>query len=64
MDRLIEGGKREEAAVAQARQNTPLDDLDSDFDFGFVPRPKRPRRNDGGAAMAGEIGMGLLTIGS
>src|SRR5437867_8030218 len=37
VDRLIEGGKREEAAVAQARQNPSTDDLDPDFDLGFVP---------------------------
>src|SRR5581483_5523313 len=36
MDRLVEGCKREEAAVAQARQYPSPDDLDPDFDLGFV----------------------------
>src|SRR5512133_3626922 len=46
---LVEGGEREEAAVAQTRQNPSPDDLDPDFDLGFVPRPIWPCRNDGGA---------------
>ena len=58
VDCLVEGGEREEAAVAQARQNPSPDDLDPDFDLGFVARPIRPRRDDGGAVMAGEIGIG------
>ena len=35
VDRLVEGCEREEAAVAQARQNPSTDDLDPDFDLGF-----------------------------
>ena len=35
VDRLVEGGEREEAAVAQTRQNPAPDDLDPDFDLGF-----------------------------
>jgi len=58
VDRLVEGGEREEAAVAQARQDPSPDDLDPDFDLGFVARPIRPCRHDGGAVMAGEIGIG------
>src|SRR6516165_2545280 len=58
VDRLVEGGEREEAAVAQARQNPSPDDLDPDFDLGFVARTIRSRWNDGGAVMAGEIGIG------
>lgn len=47
MDRLVEGGEREEPAVAQARQNPSPDDLDADFDLGLVARPIRPCGNDG-----------------
>ncbi len=36
VDRLVKGGEREEAAVAQTRQNPSPDDLDPDFDLGFV----------------------------
>ncbi|WLA39006.1 hypothetical protein QNJ95_40030 [Bradyrhizobium elkanii] len=35
VDRLVEGGEREEAAVAQTRQNPSPDDLDPDLDLGF-----------------------------
>ncbi len=55
---LVEGGEREEVAVAQACQNPAPDDLDPDFDLGFVARTIRPRWDDGGAVMAGEIGIG------
>src|SRR6185312_7169544 len=41
VDRLVEGGEREEAAVAQTRQNPSPDDLDPDLDLGFVARPIR-----------------------
>jgi hypothetical protein len=34
------------------------DDLDPDFDLGFVSWPIRARPNDGGAVTAGEIGIG------
>ena len=58
MNRLVEGDERKEAAVAQACQNLLPDDLDPDFDLGFVARAIRPCRHDGGAVMAGEIGIG------
>ncbi|WP_247296559.1 hypothetical protein [Bradyrhizobium sp. 87] len=35
VDRLVEGGEREEATVAQTRQNPSPDGLDPDFDLGF-----------------------------
>ena len=44
--------------LPQARQDPAPDDLDPDFDLGFVARLIGPRRNDGGAVMAGEIGIG------
>ena len=59
-DRLVEGGEREEAAVPQARQNPSTDNLDPHLDFSFVPRMIRPRRQDGGAVVAGEIGIGAV----
>jgi len=55
---LVEGGEREEAAVAQAHQNPSPDDLDADFDLGLAARTLRPRRHNGGAVMAGEVGVG------
>lgn len=60
VNRLVEGDEREEAAVAQACQNPSPNDLDPDFDLGFVARPIRPCRHDGGAVMAGEIGIGPI----
>src|SRR3954464_85358 len=56
VDRLVEGGERKEAAVAQACQDPSSDDLDPDFDLGFVAWTIRSRRDDGGAVMAGGIG--------
>jgi hypothetical protein len=55
---LVEGGEREEAAVAQTRQNPSPDNLDPDFDLSFIARTIRSRRHNGGAVMAGEIGIG------
>src|SRR3954468_3105058 len=55
VDRLVEGGEGEESAVAQTRENPSSDDLDPDFDLGFVAWTIRSRRDDGGAVMAGEI---------
>src|SRR5258706_2567763 len=51
---LVEGGEREEAAVAQTRQNPSPDDLDPDFDLGFFPRPILPCPDNGGSGKAGE----------
>ena len=56
-DRLVESGEREEAAIAQTRQNPSTDDLDADFHFGFIPRTIRSCRDNRGAIMAGEIGI-------
>ena len=60
MNRLVEGGEREEAVIAKARQNPSPDDLDADFDLGFVARTIRPRWDDGGAVMAGKVGIGAV----
>ena len=60
VDRLVEGGEREEAAVPQARQNPSTDNLDPHFDFSFIPRAIRPRWHNGSAVMAGEIGVGAV----
>src|SRR4051794_17414105 len=57
-DRLVEGGEREETAIAQARQDPAPDDLHADLDLGFVARLVGARRDDGGSVVAGGGGGG------
>src|SRR4029077_596284 len=46
--------------MPQACQDPAPDDLDADFDFGFVARLVRARWNDGGAVMPRQVGVGPI----
>ena len=59
----IELGEREEALVAQPGQDPALRDLHRDLNFGLVLWASRPRRQDGGAVMAGHLGIGAVEAG-
>ena len=57
-DRDVQLGEREEAPIAQPRQNPSLNDENRRLDLGLVARLARPRRHDGGAVMGREILVG------
>src|SRR5215469_6000473 len=57
-DRRIELGQREEAPVPQPCQDPASDDLDTDFDLGFVTWFVGACRNNGGAVMPRHVGVG------
>ena len=59
-DRHVQLGQREEAPVAQPRQDQALDDQHGDLDLGLVARLARPRRQDGRAVMGGEVLVGAV----
>ena len=54
-DRDVQLGEREEAPIAQPRQNPSLDDKNRRLDLGFIARLAWPCRHDGGAVMGREI---------
>ncbi len=54
-DRRVELDQAEEAAVAQPRQNPPLDQEHRALDLGFVSRVRRACGQQGAAVMAGEL---------
>ena len=57
-DRLVELGQREEAAVAQARQDPALDDEHGHLDLGFVAWLAHPGRQDRRAVMRRHVEIG------
>src|ERR1700760_4102250 len=59
-DRLVEGGKREEAAVPQPRQNPATNDLYPHLDLGLVLRMMWPCRRYRRAVVTGEIRIGAV----
>ena len=59
-DRRVEFGQREEAPVPQPRQNPAPDHLHPDLDFGLVPGLVGARRDDRGAVMPGQVGIGPI----
>ena len=59
-DRLVEGRKREEAAVPQPRQNPATNDLYPHLNFGFVLWMIWACWRYGGAVMTGEIRVGAV----
>lgn len=56
-DGCVEFAQGEELAVAQHRQDPPLDDLYADFNLGFVLGFTRARGQHGYAVMLGEIAV-------
>ncbi len=62
-DRLVQLAERQEAAVAQPRQDEPLDDQHRDLDLRLVARPAHPGRQDGGAVMGGHLLVGAVDAG-
>src|SRR6267378_3206590 len=59
-DRRVEFGQREEAPVPQPRQNPASDHLHPDLDFGLVPGLVGACRDDRGAVMPGQVGIGPI----
>src|SRR5215470_12796297 len=58
-DRAVQLRQREEALVAQPRQDPAFDHLDRDFHFGLVAWLARPRRQDRRTVVAGEVLVSL-----
>ncbi len=54
----VQIGQREEAQVAQPRQNPALSDLYSDLHLRLVTRLVGTRGQDGGTVMSGHLGIG------
>lgn len=57
-DRNVQLAEREEAPVAQPRQNPSLDDKNRRLHLGLIARLAGPRRHNGGAVMGGKILVG------
>jgi hypothetical protein len=57
-DRDVQLGEREEAPIAQTRQNPALNDENRRLDLGLIARLAWPRRHDGGAVMGRQILVG------
>ena len=51
-DGRVQCGEREELPVAQLRNDEASRDLNRDFNLGFVARPIRPRRHNGGVVVS------------
>jgi hypothetical protein len=62
-DARVKGAEGEEGLVTEPRENPALGDLHGDFDLRFVPRFRRPRRQDGGAVVLGELLVRALRAG-
>ena len=63
-DARVQRGEGEEGLVAQPRENPALGDLDGDFDFRFVARLRRSRRDDRRAVVPRPVRVGPLELGS
>ena len=59
-DARIEGGEGEEGLVPEAGEDPALRDLHRHFDFRLVAGLRRTRRQDDGAVVLREIGVGAL----
>ena len=62
-DAGVEGGEGEEGHVAEAGEDPALHDLHADFRLGLVPGLRRPRGQDHGAVVLGELLVGALHAG-
>ena len=68
VDALADGGieirEREEGPMPQGGEHPALGDLHADFGFGFVFRPRHPRRDHDRAVVAASSSYVRLTSGS
>src|SRR5271170_7514601 len=62
-DRLIAFGQREERQLSQPPENVSLGEADSGFDFRFISRFSRPRRQDSDAVVRGKSAVGAVDLG-
>lgn len=61
-NRFVQFAEREEAALAQRRQNPALHDEHARFDLGFVAGMPGPRRHHGHAVMRGPVLIGAVQL--